>query len=118
MDERLLPEQPLPLALQLPRLHSVVLGNRASWRALPSALNLDYLEDLDLQVSHMWHCGTAVMMPALACTHYGTKARRQPESSSCEANVKWRVTLTVRAWSSLLSLCGQACMFAQNHSDS
>ena len=106
--------QALPLAQQLPRLHSVVLGNRASWRALPSALNLDTLEDLDLQVSHMWHCSPAVMMPASACTYDGTQARQQPGSSSCEADVKWRVTLTVHgAWSSVLSLCDQACMFAQ-----
>ena len=49
-DEELFPDQPPHLVLQLPHLHSMVLGSYAAWQALPSALSLKYLEDLDLLV--------------------------------------------------------------------
>jgi hypothetical protein len=56
IDRRALPvvpDQQLPLALHLPRLHSLVLGNRASWLALPGELRLNHLEDLDLQECYL-----------------------------------------------------------------
>ena len=55
-DKRELEWQPPPLHTALPRLHSLVLGNRTSWQMLPDALRLGYLEDLDLQVLITYTC--------------------------------------------------------------
>jgi hypothetical protein len=49
-DDDLFPNQPPHLLLQLPHLHSVVIGNYEAWQALPCGLSLKYLEDLDLLV--------------------------------------------------------------------
>lgn len=54
-DAKLLPHQPLPVALQLSSLHSIVLGSRPTWLLLHSAQSLNCLEDLDLQVPCLWH---------------------------------------------------------------
>jgi hypothetical protein len=62
-DARLPSNQPLPLTLQLLRWHSIVLLSRPAWLALHSsdsgllcsALSLQYLEDLDLQVPRLRH---------------------------------------------------------------
>ena len=53
--------QPPPLALALPHVHSLVLGNRACWQALPAAIRLGCLEDLDLQVLIASAFGTTVL---------------------------------------------------------
>ncbi len=39
-----------PVAMMLPRVHSIAIYDPPSWRGLPLALNLAHLEDLDLQV--------------------------------------------------------------------
>lgn len=84
----MVPDQQLPLALHLPRLHSLVLGNRASWLALPGELRLNHLEDLDLQVPRLWHCNAAVMMSAYECTTWCKHGSVSALSVACSRQPK------------------------------
>jgi hypothetical protein len=76
-DEELFPDQPPHLVLQLPHLHSMVLGSYAAWQALPSALSLKYLEDLDLLVGFNFAVSRSAVKYEDHCKHISSLVSTQ-----------------------------------------